>query len=108
MSCAFARIFDDMSNRGVEVIILADFVEPMKGPIQRFLERNPHLGIFASVAGFTTMLLSLVKVLSVLLGFGGAVFGFIAGYYTMRSAHRKWTKQKTEDALKRSGETTTV
>ena len=97
-----------MSNRGIEAIILSDFVEASKGPVQRFLERNPHLGIFASVAGFTTMLLSLVKVLSVILGFGGAVFGFVAGYYTMRSAHRKWKRQKAEDALQRDDETTTV
>lgn len=88
--------------------MLSDFVEPMKGPVQRFLERNPHIGIFASAAGFGTMLLSLVKVISVILGFGGAIFGFIAGYYTMRSAHRSWKRQKAEDAIKRASETTTV
>lgn len=98
-----------MSDRGIEVIVLSDFVEPMKGPIQRFFERNPHIGIFASAAGFTASLLSLVKILSVLLGFGGAIFGFAAGYYTMRSARRKWLKQKAEDkAKKHTGETTTL
>lgn len=69
--------------------ILAD-VEEVPSAIFRFIERFPHAGIFASLSGFGASLLTAAKVLSVFFGFAGAVFGCIAGYYTMRVWHKKW------------------
>ena len=95
-------------SKGFEVIVLSEIVKPLEGPLQRFFERNWHVGIFASMSGFTISLLSLAKVLSVILGFGGALFGFVAGYYTMRSARRKWLRQKAEDAAKKAADEETT
>lgn len=65
--------------------------------LHKFIERNPHVGIFASMAGFGASLLTVVHVLSILVGFVGAIFGCIAGYYTMRCHYRKWQKAKSDD-----------
>lgn len=66
--------------------------------IEKFIDRHPHWGFFAAAAGAVSSALSIINVLSVIFGLGAAIFGFIAGYYTMRSARRKWLKQKAKDA----------
>ncbi len=66
--------------------------------IEKFIDRHPHWGFFATATGAVSSLLSIVNVLSVILGVGAATFGFIAGFYTMRSARRNWLRQKAEDS----------
>jgi hypothetical protein len=58
--------------------------------LSQFIERNPHAGIFASIAGFTGSFISFLQQASVVIGFIGAVFGLLAGVYTFRIKRRHW------------------
>jgi hypothetical protein len=58
--------------------------------ITGFLERRPGLGIFASIAGFAGSLVSFLQTMSVFIGFVGAIFGLLAGFYTYRIQRRRW------------------
>lgn len=60
----------------------------------RFLERFPHVGIFASFSGFGASVLAAAKVISIFAGAAGAIFGCVAGYYTMRCWHHKWKRER--------------
>lgn len=63
--------------------------------VSRWIEAKPHFGIVASFAGFGASLFAVVKDLSVVLSFGGAVFGFLAGYYTWRVKREHWLRVRT-------------
>lgn len=64
--------------------------------IEGYFDRNPHVGILASFAGFSTTVVSAMNSLSMVFGFVGALFGCIAGYYTMRCQYRKWKNPKSD------------
>lgn len=66
----------------------------------RVVEQYPHVGIFASITGFVASLLSIVNVLTPVIGFIAACFGAVAGYYSMRCLHRKWKNKRDEDSGK--------
>ena len=57
-----------------------------------WLESRPQIGIVASLSGFTASLLALFQDLSIILGFLGAIFGFVAGYYTWRVKREHWKR----------------
>lgn len=62
--------------------------------ISQFLERRPGVGIFASFSGFGVSLTSLIHTGTLVLGFGGAIFGLLAGYYTYRIQKHKWEREQ--------------
>jgi len=57
-----------------------------------FIERNPQWGIFASLTGLGTSILSALHAASIVLGFGGALFGVAAGFYTWRIKRLHWQR----------------
>jgi len=61
-----------------------------------FIERKPHLGIIASVAGFASSFVSFLQAASVIIGFLGAVFGLLAGFYTWRIKRHQWQKESKD------------
>lgn len=61
-----------------------------------FIEKKPHFGILASLSGFGVSLLSLLHVATIVLGFGGAVFGLLAGYYTYRIKRHHWEREQNK------------
>ncbi len=65
-------------------------LDGMSDAPKNLIRQYPAVGILASVGGFVTSLSSLTAQVSVFIGFIGAVFGCIAGYYTMRVQCRKW------------------
>jgi hypothetical protein len=58
--------------------------------LESLADRYPHVGICATIAGLGASVLTWMKVLTIVFGFGGALIGFIAGYYTFRVQRRKW------------------
>lgn len=58
----------------------------------QFLERRPGFGIVASLTGLGTSILSWLHAASVIVGFAGAVFGLLAGFYTWRVKKREWER----------------
>jgi hypothetical protein len=63
----------------------------------QFLERRPGFGIFASLTGLGTSILSWLHAASVVVGFAGAVFGLLAGFYTYRCKKREWERKSAND-----------
>jgi membrane protein DedA with SNARE-associated domain len=57
-------------------------------------DKYPAVGLVVSTGGALTSVLAFTAHISVLIGFVGAVFGCIAGYYTMRCQMRKWRNMK--------------
>lgn len=47
------------------------------------IANKPFIGYLGIGVGFTSGLLTIVKVLTPILGFGGALFGFVAGGITL-------------------------
>lgn len=72
------------------------FIVKLAPALAEFLERRPHYGMLASATGFATALTSYLKIASPMLGLLGALFGLIAGYYTMRIKHAEWKKIQNE------------
>ena len=64
--------------------------------LHRVVDQYPHVGIFASLTGFVASLLSIINVLTPVIGFIAACFGAVAGYYSMRCLHRKWKNKQAE------------
>lgn len=60
------------------------------GVISNLVERYPNISIAASFAGFGTAVLSVLKVITIVGGAAGAIFGAVAGFYSMRCWYRKW------------------
>lgn len=59
-----------------------------------FIERRPVYGILASFSGFGVTILTWLHAASVVLGFAGALFGFLAGFYTFLIKKSHWDKIK--------------
>jgi hypothetical protein len=59
-----------------------------------WIERRPIYGILASFSGFSVTLLTWMHAASVVLGFAGAVLGFIAGCYTFLIKRSQWKRIK--------------
>jgi len=51
---------------------------------------KPHVGFGLIGGGALAGLLTLLQVLTPIIGFVAAVIGLIAGIYTLKSARRKW------------------
>lgn len=60
--------------------------------LSRWIEAKPYFGIFASLSGFGASVLSFFQSASIVLGFVGAVFGLLAGYYTWRVKREHWKR----------------
>lgn len=58
--------------------------------IAALLERRPGVGIIASITGFSTSVITLMQQASIVIGFVGACFGLVAGYYTWRIKRAHW------------------
>lgn len=74
-----------------------DVISEAGNVLQRFTERYPHFGMFASFSSFAASLLSFINVITPIIGFVAACFGLIAGYYSMRCLHRKWVKKQNDE-----------
>lgn len=57
-----------------------------------FLERRPGVGILASVSGLGASVVSWFQAASIVIGFCGAIFGLLAGYYTYRVKRQEWLR----------------
>lgn len=57
-------------------------------------ERRHVYGVFATFTGLGVSLLAWLKVISIVAGAGGAVFGLVAGFFTMKSAIRNYHNGK--------------
>ena len=68
------------------------------------IERYPHVGILASISGFVGSFVSFLQSASVVIGFIGACFGLVAGFYTWRIKRRHWEKIDREDRLQKEAE----
>ena len=66
--------------------------------LQEFLSQRPGVGIFASLGGFGTSLLSLLEHASVIVGAAGALFGLLAGYHTWQASKIKRRRLEAHDA----------
>ena len=60
--------------------------------MQTFIESRPHLGILASAGGALSALLSHLGLINQCLGFGAALFGFAAGFFTVMIKWREWRR----------------
>jgi hypothetical protein len=58
--------------------------------ITNLLSDKPHLGILASMAGFSTAMLTWFHVITVAFGLVGAFFGAAAGFYTFLIKRKEW------------------
>jgi len=63
--------------------------------LSKWVESKPYFGIIASVSGFGASVLAILKDLSVVLGFMGALLGLFAGYYTWRIKREHWNRIKS-------------
>ena len=61
-----------------------------------FIERRPHVGILASIAGFTGTFLTFLQDASIVIGFVGACFGLIAGIYTWKIKRHHWQREQNK------------
>lgn len=68
------------------------------------IERRPSVGILASMTGFAGSFMSFLQSASVLIGFIGACFGLLAGFYTWRIKKRHWDKVDRQDRLDKEAE----
>jgi hypothetical protein len=64
----------------------------MRDMLTEWLESKPHFGIVASLSGFFTSILAFMEDVSIILGFLGAVFGLLAGYYTWKIKREHWKR----------------
>ena len=67
--------------------------EAARSALASFIEKNPHVGILASFAGFGASALTWLHAATILFGFVGASFGLVAGYYTMRVKYHQWVRE---------------
>lgn len=67
-------------------------IEKFAPGLADWLYQKPHWGIVASATGFGASFLTLLADASIIVGFAGAVFGCIAGYYTFRIKRSHWKK----------------
>lgn len=58
--------------------------------IASFLSAKPQVGILTSFAGLGAAILSWLHILTIVLGFAGAVIGLIAGIYTFLIKRKEW------------------
>ena len=72
--------------------------------VTAFLEKHPHVGIMASMTGFAGSFITFLQSASVLIGFIGACFGLLAGFYTWRVKKRHWDMLDREDRLRKERE----
>ena len=72
--------------------------------VSDIIERYPHVGIVASITGSFVSFVSFLQEASVLIGFIGACFGLLAGFYTWRIKKRHWDKVDRQDRLDRDAE----
>lgn len=63
------------------------------------IERRPGVGILASMAGFSTSFLGFLQEASIVIGFVGACFGLLAGYFTWRVKRAHWRRIKDHENL---------
>jgi len=59
-----------------------------------FLSVKPHVGFALVGGGFLSGVMTLLQILTPILGFLGAAIGFAAGIYTFLSARRNWKQGK--------------
>jgi hypothetical protein len=68
----------------------------VKETVVGIIDRWPSVGIVASFTGFGASTLVFFNVISVLFGSLAAVFGAVAGFYTMLIQIRKWRTKKVK------------
>lgn len=56
--------------------------------------RHPTLGILAGFSGLGASVLSVLKIISIVAGSLGAIFGLIAAFYTMLNQYRIFKSRK--------------
>lgn len=62
----------------------------MRDMLSKFVCDRPALGITASISGFGVSVLSFLQNAGIVIGFLGAVFGLLAGFYTWRIKKDHW------------------
>lgn len=67
-----------------------------EGKMLMFLERRPGVGILASVSGLGASVVSWFQAASIVIGFVGAIFGLLAGYYTWRVKRQEWLRTQSK------------
>lgn len=60
----------------------------------RLIESKPIVGYLFTGAGFISGILTLIHLLTPIIGFGAAVFGLVAGYYHFKNQRREWQTGK--------------
>lgn len=64
--------------------------------VHEFIERNPHVGILASLSGIGVSVVGWLHYFNIILETGGAAFGLLAGFYTFRIKLHHWRREKTK------------
>ncbi len=59
-----------------------------------YITSKPILAVTITQSAFITSLMAWVGILTPIVGLIAAIFGLVVGYYSMRSAYRKWHKEK--------------
>lgn len=62
--------------------------------LHNLITAKPQVGFALAGSGAVAGLLTFLQVMTPILGFGAALVGFIAGFFTMRSAILKWRHDK--------------
>lgn len=61
------------------------------------IEARPVIGYLSAAGGFVSWLLTLIHVLTPILGFAGALFGAIAGFITLLIKWREFKNTKKNE-----------
>lgn len=64
--------------------------------VHEFIERNPHIGILASLSGWGASIFGWLHSINIILETGAAIFGLLAGIYTFRIKLHHWNREKNK------------
>lgn len=64
--------------------------------VHDFIEKNPHVGILASLSGFGVSVVGWLHYFNLALETGAAVFGLLAGIYTFRIKLHHWKRERNK------------
>lgn len=61
------------------------------------IQARPFVGFLSILGGVTSTVLTLIHVLTPILGFAGALFGAVAGYFTLVIKYREYKHSKQNE-----------